>query len=189
MRETSMTVDDRTRLQLHRKLEEVLGTEEADTLMAHLPPVTWNEVATKDDVRAEGIATRNDLRRESAEFRTELQTEMAHLRTDLTVEMADLRTEMAHLRTGVTVEMAHLRTGLQTEMADLRSDVRVEFGQLRVEFGQLRGEFGQLRGELAAGVSDGRAQLDRSVNAQTWKLMTFTAAWSSMLVAVTALVR
>ena len=47
-----MTVDDRTRLNLHRKLDEVLGPDDADTLMAHLPPVTWNEVATKDDLRA-----------------------------------------------------------------------------------------------------------------------------------------
>lgn len=45
-----MTVDDRTRLNLHRKLEAVLGPEEADTLVAHLPPVTWNDVATKHDI-------------------------------------------------------------------------------------------------------------------------------------------
>lgn len=41
-----MTVDDRSRLNLHRKLDEVLGPDDADTLMAHLPPVTWSEVAT-----------------------------------------------------------------------------------------------------------------------------------------------
>ena len=46
-----MPVDDRTRLNLHRKLDEVLGPAEADTLMAHLPPVTWQDVATKDDLR------------------------------------------------------------------------------------------------------------------------------------------
>lgn len=46
-----MPVDDRTRLNLHRKLDEVLGPDDADTLMAHLPPVTWNDVATKDDVK------------------------------------------------------------------------------------------------------------------------------------------
>ena len=46
-----MTVDDRTRLNLHRKLEAVLGPDEADTLMAHLPPVTWQDVATKEDLR------------------------------------------------------------------------------------------------------------------------------------------
>ena len=43
-----MPIDDRTRRNLHRKLEAVLGPEEADTLMAHLPPVTWNDIATKN---------------------------------------------------------------------------------------------------------------------------------------------
>lgn len=47
-----MAVDDRTRLNLHRKLEAVLGNDDADTLMAHLPPVTWQDVATKADVEA-----------------------------------------------------------------------------------------------------------------------------------------
>lgn len=55
-----MAVDGRTRLNLHRKLDEVLGPDEADTLMAHLPPVTWNAVATKDDLRTlEAVLTAN----------------------------------------------------------------------------------------------------------------------------------
>jgi hypothetical protein len=62
-----MPVDDRTRLNLHRKLESVLGREEADTLMAHLPPVTWNEVATKDDLNALGTTLRAELRADFTE--------------------------------------------------------------------------------------------------------------------------
>lgn len=55
-----MPVDDRTRLNLHRRLDEVLGPDAADTLMAHLPPVTWSDVATKDDLRAvESVITAN----------------------------------------------------------------------------------------------------------------------------------
>jgi hypothetical protein len=56
-----MTVDDRTRLNLHRKLEAVLGPEEADTLMAHLPPVTWRDVATKDDLRVLSAEIRAEI--------------------------------------------------------------------------------------------------------------------------------
>lgn len=62
-----MPVDDRTRLNLHRKLDEVLGPDEADTLMAHLPPVTWQDVATKDDLRALEAVIRADLRSEIAQ--------------------------------------------------------------------------------------------------------------------------
>ena len=62
-----MPVDDRTRLNLHRKLEAVLGHDEADTLMAHLPPVTWNEVATKADLEALRTNLRNELRADVVE--------------------------------------------------------------------------------------------------------------------------
>jgi hypothetical protein len=46
-----MPVDERARHQLFRKLEEVLGGEEAGTLMDHLPPVGFADLVTKDDLR------------------------------------------------------------------------------------------------------------------------------------------
>jgi hypothetical protein len=45
-----MAIDERTRHQLFLRLEEVLGDEEANTLMEHLPPVGWADVATKRDL-------------------------------------------------------------------------------------------------------------------------------------------
>lgn len=39
------------RYQLHQGLEKVLGPEEATTLMEHLPPGGWSNLATKDDLR------------------------------------------------------------------------------------------------------------------------------------------
>ena len=56
-----MSVDNRARLNLHRKLEAVLGPDEADTLMAHLPPVTWRDVATKDDLRTLETSMRGEI--------------------------------------------------------------------------------------------------------------------------------
>ena len=46
-----MTIDYRNRDQLYRSAVEVLGREEADTLMASLPPMDWSEMATKSDLR------------------------------------------------------------------------------------------------------------------------------------------
>ena len=46
-----MTVDYRNRDQLYRSAVEALGREEADTLMASLPPMDWSEMATKSDLR------------------------------------------------------------------------------------------------------------------------------------------
>ena len=45
-----MTTDFRNRDQLYRSAVEALGEEEADTLMASLPPMDWSEIATKSDL-------------------------------------------------------------------------------------------------------------------------------------------
>jgi hypothetical protein len=49
-KEGTMAIDERSRHILFQKLEEVLGSEEATTLMEHLPPVGWADVATKRDL-------------------------------------------------------------------------------------------------------------------------------------------
>jgi tRNA A37 N6-isopentenylltransferase MiaA len=56
-----MTIDERTRHDLFLRLEEVLGAEEATTLMEHLPPIGWGDVATKQDLERHAIATKQDL--------------------------------------------------------------------------------------------------------------------------------
>jgi hypothetical protein len=64
-----MAVDERSRHELHGKLEQLLGPKEAGTLMSYLPPVGWADVATKRDLdelegrlRAEIQLLRSDLR-------------------------------------------------------------------------------------------------------------------------------
>jgi hypothetical protein len=55
-----MAVDERSRHELYRRLEEVLGPEAATTLIEHLPPVGWADVATKHDLIA--LEERMELR-------------------------------------------------------------------------------------------------------------------------------
>ena len=45
-----MAISEEARYALHRRLEEILGPEEANILMEHLPPVGWADVATKHDL-------------------------------------------------------------------------------------------------------------------------------------------
>ncbi len=45
-----MAITEKSRHELYRRLEEILGPDQATTLMEHLPPVGWADVATKDDL-------------------------------------------------------------------------------------------------------------------------------------------
>lgn len=45
-----MAIDERARHELYLRLEEQLGPEAAATLMEHLPPVGWADVATRRDL-------------------------------------------------------------------------------------------------------------------------------------------
>jgi hypothetical protein len=66
-----MSVNERARHQLFLKLEEVLGSEEAGTLMAHLPPVGFADLATKSDLAQ--LEERLSVRMESLEHRLNAQ--------------------------------------------------------------------------------------------------------------------
>jgi len=93
-----MALDERARHQLHRKLEEVLGAEQASTLMEMLPPVGWADVATKRDLDA--LRSEMSLRFEALEHR--LRAEIAtSARTSL----------IAHIGTtiGAIIAVAGLR--------------------------------------------------------------------------------
>jgi hypothetical protein len=56
-----MTIDERSRHQLFARLEEVLGSDEATTLMEHLPPLGWADVATKRDLDQLAVITKHEL--------------------------------------------------------------------------------------------------------------------------------
>src|SRR5262245_6270503 len=74
-----MSVDERRRLHLYEAAKDVLGDEEAITLMQYLPPVGFADVATKQDL--EHLEARLDARIDG--LRAELRGEMAELRVEL----------------------------------------------------------------------------------------------------------
>jgi hypothetical protein len=61
-----MAIDERARHELFVRLEQVLGTQEAATLMEHLPPVGWADVATKRDLEHLRVELVAQIRAETA---------------------------------------------------------------------------------------------------------------------------
>ena len=63
-----MSITQSRRYEMHEVLREKLGVGVADTLVEHLPPEGWGDVATKKDL---------------SQVRTELQMEIALLRSEM----------------------------------------------------------------------------------------------------------
>jgi hypothetical protein len=127
-----MPVDDRSRLNLHRRLAEVVGAEEADTLMAHLPPVTWHDVATTHDlalVHQDLALVRQDL--------ALVRQEVGLLRTDMGLLRQEMTNDMGLLRQEMTNDMGLLRQELTNDMGLLRKEVKVDIDGLRKEVARL----------------------------------------------------
>jgi hypothetical protein len=89
-----MSITDRQRLKLLRTLETLIGPEDAGTIMDHLPPVTWANVATVDHVSSVGHQTATALRGEMQVLSTQLRSEMKQLGTELRTEMNQLGVQL-----------------------------------------------------------------------------------------------
>jgi hypothetical protein len=74
-----MSVDERSRHQLYQRLQEVLGTEEATTLMEHLPPGGASRMSTKDDLEALKQELLTEIHRTARTLTLSLTTIMAVL--------------------------------------------------------------------------------------------------------------
>jgi hypothetical protein len=78
-----MAIDERARHQLYLRLEEHLGAEAATTLMEHLPPTGWAEVATKRDLDQLRAITKSDLDHVAAVLKADIDRTTEALRAEL----------------------------------------------------------------------------------------------------------
>ena len=156
-----MSITDRQRLKLLRTLETVIGPEDASTLMDHLPPVTWANVATVDHVSAIGDQTTKTLRSEMQVLSTQLRSEMSELRVELRSDMTALSNQ------------------LRNEMNQLGTELRGEMNQLGI---QLRSEIDQHGSRL-------EATIERGFRRQILALVTLGTTWFAITAAILQLTR
>ena len=102
--------DEAKRWALAERLVEVLGDEPAMTLMEHLPPVDWHQIATKDDVRM----AEERLRAEFATQFAELRGETRENRGEFALQLARQTRTIVFTQLGValTIWIALLVPGL-----------------------------------------------------------------------------
>jgi hypothetical protein len=120
-----MAITEESRHHLYLKLEEVLGSEEAATMMEHLPPVGWADVVRRRDL--DEFEARMDLRFGQMDGRFE--------QMDGRFEQMDGRFEQMDGR---------------FEQLDVNFGLRLDAGLSRLESRILR-EFGAYRDQIHAG--------------------------------------
>ena len=86
-----MATTQAQRASLFNTLAELMGTEDAETLMQQLPPGGWDRMATKDDLQVLGAMFTTAL----AEFRVEVTDAFAELRVEVANGFAEAAKERA----------------------------------------------------------------------------------------------
>ncbi len=108
-----------------------MSDDSAAVLMRLLPPVGWNDFATKQDLETLGkfmqLGFNNSLLELRNELRKEFVDETGILRNSMHGEFASFRkemhTEFASLRKEIHIEFSALRSEMNTGFLDLRKEM------------------------------------------------------------------
>jgi len=151
-----------------------MSDDSAAVLMRLLPPLGWNDFATKQDLETLGnfmqLSFNNSMLELRNEMRKEFVDETGILRNGMHGEFADLRKEMQS-------EFAAVRSELHHEIDGLRKEMNTEFAALRSE---LHHEVDGLRKELNAGFLD----LRKEMNNQTHRMFMAMLGINTLLMSV-----
>ncbi|MXZ31311.1 MAG: hypothetical protein F4Z22_10855 [Acidimicrobiia bacterium] len=130
-----MTPTETQRHELRTALGDVLAEAQVRTLMESLPPMGWQELATKSDLAAleERVGVRLDV-----------------LRTDLG---AKIDSGVAALNAAVMVLNAKIDTGLAVLNAKIDTELTDLNAKIDTGLAEVRGELADVRGELKLGLA------------------------------------
>jgi hypothetical protein len=120
-----MAVDEQSRHQLYQRLEVVLGEEATTTLMEHLPPIGWADVATKADLDNLRAATKTDLDNLRAATKTDIDNLRAATKTDIDNLRDATKTDIDNLRDATKTDIDNLRVATKTDIDNLRVATKV----------------------------------------------------------------
>jgi hypothetical protein len=142
---------------LHSEMAKVVGPAPAVTLMRHLSPAPWPDVATKADVAEAQAATTADI----ATLKIDVD--------DLKVGFGELKADVGELKADVGELKADVGE-LKADVGELKVDVgelKVDVGELKVDVGELRNDFVRLDAATQVGFANLEASLIQKLNTQT----------------------
>lgn len=133
-----MVMTETQRTTLYNQLTDAIGQEAARTLMEQLPPMGWDQVATKEDVEA----SEKMLLREIRAGETRVRGELKETEGRLMIQIAD-----SESRQGARIDETNSRIdetnkridGMNTridetnrELSELKDEVRAGFADLKL---------------------------------------------------------
>ena len=151
-----MALTHAQRTSMFNTLTEVMGQDDAETLMDHLPPSGWDNVATKDDLRA-GFA---EINAAIATGLAQAATERAQIKEAVTAGFAQAAVERTDIKTQAAIERADIKTQAAIERADIKTQAAIERADIKAQAAIGRAD---IKAEAAAG----RAEIIRR---QAWHL-------------------
>ena len=127
-----MAIDENTRLDLRQAFEQLIGPDLAHAAMEAMPPLDYNQFATKTDLDNLGTSLRVDI----AAVRTELKSDIAEVRTALKGDIAELKADVGELRT----EFAGLESSMELRLAkNLRATMLTQVATMAAFAGLITG--------------------------------------------------
>ena len=140
-----------------------MSDDSAAVLMRLLPPVGWNDFATKQDLETLGNFMQLSFNNSLLELRNEMRKEFVD--------------EIGILRNSMQDEFASLRKEMQSEFAVVHKKMQDEFSGLRKE---MYTEFSATRSEMNAGFLD----LRKEMNNQTHRMFMAMLGINTLLMSV-----
>ena len=118
----STTISEAQRFEMHSKLRNLMGDEVANTLMEHLPPSGWADVARKSDVdRLEAdiarveVALRYDIERLEVAMKADvdrLEIDIARVEKSLRTDIERLNNKIDRVESSLKEDIHGLRTAM-----------------------------------------------------------------------------
>jgi hypothetical protein len=115
--ELMMAISQAKRTELHQELREKLTVDTADTLMDHLPPDGWSEVAMKSDLHTLEVAMKSDLHTLEVAMKSDLTALEVALRSDMKALEHVLKSDITALQAAMLLMEERINSKIATLIA------------------------------------------------------------------------